>query len=158
MSNARRPKGGKSPHNKFIVGVKDAFAALNKPIEWESFYNNDLPLVVSLDADVQQVAIEQKLNKSQAGLGIDQRIVSAIRSERKPTIGELFDSLPPLAEHGNQQGELNSRNRVDNVKSVGSGNSASYLIRRLKRDAPDIAEALGRGQSTKRRSRMILIK
>jgi hypothetical protein len=55
--------------------------------------------------------------------------------------------VKPLAEHGNQEGENNSRNRDANGKSVPTGsNSATYLVRRLKRDAPDVAKALARGE------------
>ena len=35
---------------------------------------------------------------------------------------------------------------VDNVNGRPTANSAAYLVRRLKRDAPEIAEALGRGE------------
>jgi 16S rRNA G966 N2-methylase RsmD len=52
--------------NKFIGKVEEAFAALNRPVEWESFYNNDLPLLTTLDRDVMEFAIRAKLNKSQA--------------------------------------------------------------------------------------------
>jgi hypothetical protein len=38
------------------------------------------------------------------------------------------------------------RNRGDNVTSNERGNQAAYLVRRLKRDAPAIAEALARGE------------
>jgi hypothetical protein len=52
-------------------------------------------------------------------------------------------SVPPLA----QPGEIGrGRNRVDDVNSNGGGNSASYIVRRLKRDHPGIAEALARGE------------
>lgn len=52
--------------NKFINNVVRIFDNLPKPVDWRSFYNNDLPLITSLDEDVKQLAIEQKLNKSQA--------------------------------------------------------------------------------------------
>jgi hypothetical protein len=35
---------------------------------------------------------------------------------------------------------------VDNINSFRGGTGASYLVRRLKRDAPDIAAALARGE------------
>lgn len=46
-----------------------------------------------------------------------------------------------MAEHGNSNGDLNSRNRVANSRPVGS-TQAECLVRRLKRDAPEIAKAL----------------
>jgi hypothetical protein len=51
--------------NKFINKVRAVFSALPKPKEWQSFLNNDLPLITSIDEDVQEVAVNAKLNKSQ---------------------------------------------------------------------------------------------
>ncbi len=63
--DAERTRKSKGLLDKFIEQVKAAFSALNRPITWESFYTNDLPLL-SLSADVTDVAIREKLNKSQA--------------------------------------------------------------------------------------------
>jgi N6-adenosine-specific RNA methylase IME4 len=65
METDRREETDKVPH-KFMGAVKAAFAALNRPVNWRSFYNNDLPLIVSLDADVAEVCIKERLNKSQS--------------------------------------------------------------------------------------------
>jgi hypothetical protein len=52
---------------------------------------------------------------------------------------------------------------VDNINSSNGGNSASYLVAKLKRDAPGIAERLAAGEfrSAQRRgnlkSRMVLL-
>jgi hypothetical protein len=50
--------------NKFVGKVERIFTHLPKPQEWLSFYHHDLPLITSLDAEVKQVAIEERLNKS----------------------------------------------------------------------------------------------
>lgn len=51
--------------------------------------------------------------------------------------------VEPMAEHG----ELgNGRSRVDDVNSTQGGNSAQYLVRRLKRDRPDLVERLAKGE------------
>ena len=50
---------------KFTDKVDAIFANLPRPIKWDSFRRNDLPLVVDLDEDVARVAIANKLNKSQ---------------------------------------------------------------------------------------------
>jgi hypothetical protein len=52
--------------NTFVAKVKEAFAALNRPVDWETFYNHDLSLVTALDEDVKEIAVREKLNKSQA--------------------------------------------------------------------------------------------
>jgi hypothetical protein len=51
---------------KFIGRLEKIFDALPKPVEWRSFYTNDLPLITKLDPKVREWAIANKLNKSQA--------------------------------------------------------------------------------------------
>lgn len=46
--------------NKFISTVQAIFSALPKPIGWQSFYVNSLPLVTKLDAEVRELAIENE--------------------------------------------------------------------------------------------------
>jgi hypothetical protein len=51
--------------------------------------------------------------------------------------------VPPLAKHG----EIGrGRNRDDNIMSNQQGTSAAYLVRKLKRDAPEFAERLAAGE------------
>lgn len=53
-------------------------------------------------------------------------------------------AVTPLTAHG---AIGRGRDRDDNIISKsGQGTSAEYLVRRLKRDAPEIAAALGRGE------------
>lgn len=52
--------------HKFMCNVEGIFAGLPRPMGWKSFYVNDLPLVTRLDDDVRNVAICNKLSKSQA--------------------------------------------------------------------------------------------
>jgi hypothetical protein len=54
------------------------------------------------------------------------------------------NGVPALAKHG-EIGGGHSDGRVDNIKSDG-GTSAAYLVARLKRDAPDIAKRLAKGE------------
>jgi hypothetical protein len=44
------------------------------------------------------------------------------------------------------------RNSSDNERANEHGNSASYLVRRLKRDRPDVATKLARGEYTSARA------
>ncbi len=44
-----------------------------------------------------------------------------------------------------RQGRRTDLEPPDNVRKSNDGNSAAYLIRRLQRDAPEIAEALAAG-------------
>jgi len=44
--------------NKFVGRVENIFANLPKPTEWRSFFNHDLPLLVDLCKQVQEVSIQ----------------------------------------------------------------------------------------------------
>jgi hypothetical protein len=65
------------------------------------------------------------------------------RKGRKETAGAMAADagVNPL---GNSRGRPSGN--VAEVNSRPTGNSAAYLVRRLKRDAPAIAEALARGE------------
>lgn len=43
--------------HKFMDKVQAIFSGLPKPKEWRSFLENDLPLLTSIDEDVQEVVI-----------------------------------------------------------------------------------------------------
>ncbi len=45
--------------------VQDIFKKLPKPLEWRSFYSNDLPLIVDICKEVKDASIQHNLNKSQ---------------------------------------------------------------------------------------------
>lgn len=51
--------------HKFMGKVEAVFSGLPKPKDWRSLYNNDLPLLTSIDDDVQEISVNEKLNKSQ---------------------------------------------------------------------------------------------
>ena len=50
---------------KFTEQVEKIFKKLPKPLEWLSFYLNDLPLLVQVSQDVREVSIRNQLNRSQ---------------------------------------------------------------------------------------------
>ncbi len=51
--------------NKFVQQVEKIFKNLPKSLEWRSFSNHDLNLIVETGQEVRDVAIRHKLNKSQ---------------------------------------------------------------------------------------------
>ncbi len=51
--------------HKFVSKVEAIFNGLPKPKEWRSFYSHDLPLLTAIDDEVQAVAVNERLNKSQ---------------------------------------------------------------------------------------------
>ena len=65
LDNERR-RGGDEMSNKFIGQIETAFASLPKPTDWLSFFNNDLRPYLKMDEEVKDVAVKNKLKKSQA--------------------------------------------------------------------------------------------
>lgn len=47
--------------HKFMGKVEAVFNGLPKPKDWRSLYNNDLPLLTSIDEDVQEISVNGRL-------------------------------------------------------------------------------------------------
>jgi hypothetical protein len=60
VSNASKPL-----FHKFVEQVDQIFKNLPKSLEWRSFYNHDLTLLVDICKEVQDISIQHNLNKSQ---------------------------------------------------------------------------------------------
>ena len=46
--------------HKFVRRVENIFANLPKPLEWRSFYNHDLPLLIDFCEEVQEISIQPR--------------------------------------------------------------------------------------------------
>ena len=55
----------KALSRKFAGQVEKIFKNLPKPLEWQSFYVNDFPLLMDICKEVQDISIQHNLNKSQ---------------------------------------------------------------------------------------------
>jgi len=64
MDSDRR-RDSENVSNKFIGQVAQVFSGLPRPVEWQSFLLNDLPLITTITPEVRDVATKHKLNKSQ---------------------------------------------------------------------------------------------
>ncbi|GAJ05277.1 unnamed protein product, partial [marine sediment metagenome] len=51
--------------HKFMEQLEKIFKNLPKPLEWRSFYSNDLPLLMDICKEVQDISIQHNLNRSQ---------------------------------------------------------------------------------------------
>ncbi len=49
--------------NEFIKPVEKNFKNLPKPLEWQSFYVNDLPLLIDFCEEVREVSIQPQLSE-----------------------------------------------------------------------------------------------
>ena len=69
--------------NKFVKQVENIFKNLPKPLEWQSFYIHDLPLLIDFCEEVQEVSIQHRLNRSQT------RALQKLRSASKQEFQRL---------------------------------------------------------------------
>ena len=51
--------------HKFMQQVEQIFTKLPKSLEWRSFYNNDLPILMDICQEVREISIQGGLNRSQ---------------------------------------------------------------------------------------------
>jgi hypothetical protein len=51
--------------HKFMGRVEKIFNNLPKSLEWQSFYNNDIPLLIDFCKEVQEASVQHQQNKPQ---------------------------------------------------------------------------------------------
>ena len=140
LDNDRRADTDYFSH-KFMGKIESIFSGLPKPKEWRSLFVHDLPLLTSTDEDVQQIAVDARLNKSQTKAL--QKLKEADRhAEISLQLGYSQDS--PIGESPSER-QLRPRTRVGETRTVGfsrfsarttsygnSRNEVSSLLRRLR--------------------------
>ena len=89
----------------------------------------------------------------EAEIGISEREAESIRKAKKgTTLAHVLAAdpavapLPPQEIGKGKPGPGRGKETGDDITRLERGTSASYLVRRLKRDAPEIAAALARGE------------
>jgi len=71
LDSVRRSKGlgyevgtqARLTSHKFVGSIEKIFKNLPKPLEWRSFYNHDLPLLIDFCEEVQEVSIQPQLSQ-----------------------------------------------------------------------------------------------
>ncbi|MBL7203632.1 MAG: hypothetical protein ISS63_04790 [Desulfobacteraceae bacterium] len=58
-------KKTKDTSNKFIRRIERIFNNLPNQLEWQSFFKNDIPLLMDFCEEVRDVSIQHRLNRSQ---------------------------------------------------------------------------------------------
>ncbi len=53
----------KRTSHKFMGRVEKIFNNLPKSLEWRSFYNNDLPILMDISKEVQKISIQPQLSE-----------------------------------------------------------------------------------------------
>jgi len=69
--------------HKFMEQLKKVFKNLPKPLDWRSFYVNDLPLVVDFCKEVQEASMQNGLNGAQT------RALAKLKSASNPEFQRL---------------------------------------------------------------------
>jgi hypothetical protein len=106
-AGARRDKKERVP-NKSIGKVIAVFAALNRQVEWESYDNNDLPLL-RLDDGVAEVCVREKLTRVRP---------RPCKNSRKPTRGSSTPAADD-AESRHLPGQFQKAFRAHAVRQAG---------------------------------------
>lgn len=112
---------------------------------WDQYVEYPEPWGLGMPADIAQTVIEERDERRLVGdlLGRGQKL--AADPEVKALANE--EQTKAIGREGGKKGGRGHKNPVDNIKGVSKGGTgAIYLVRRLKRDAPDIAKALARGE------------
>jgi len=113
--------------HKFMRRVEQIFKNLPKRLEWLSFLNNDLPLVIDFCEEVREASIQNRLNRSQT------RALEKLRSESK----QEFQTLT-----------AHVRDPSDPVKGPDSKTSGKIDLRDLSsREIEEIADKAAKKKS-----------
>jgi len=123
------PKNGISLYNKFVKQVEEIFKKLPKPLEWISFYVNDLPLITDICEEIRKISVENQLNKSQTKAITDikntsekafQDIVNKAKSLSEPKKEKFKQSSNTENDVTNRKSDMNNDNLNQNVNNISS--------------------------------------
>ena len=102
---------------KFAGRVVKIFKKLPKPLEWQSFYRHDLPILMDISEEVQKVSIQKGLNRSQ---------IRALET-LKEVSSEEFQRVTAREQESSNLAK--GPDRVDSFQIDGSGSGhAKWLI------------------------------
>ena len=83
---------GRTSH-KFVGRVEKIFKNLPKPLEWQSFYIHDLPILMDICEEVREASMQNRLNRSQTRALEKLRAASKQEFQRVTADGwESFDA------------------------------------------------------------------
>jgi len=86
--------------------VEKIFKNLPKPLEWRSFYDNDLPLLMDICKEVQDISIQHNLNKSQT------RALAKLNAVSESEFQRIVNPLPSSQKIEPSSDNQPSANRV----------------------------------------------
>ena len=86
--------------HKFMGKIERAFSSLPRPIEWRSFFDNDLQPYTKMSEEVKEVAVEHKLKKSQA------KALQKVKEEAPKEIAEVVGIRQPAVNNISKNGQM----------------------------------------------------
>ena len=134
--------------------VSDGKATVELPMRFERIYETEIykewpkagggTFNTFLEAVTARQPYGLGIGQHREWVGVDNLMAVSARHKklRLALMPLICEKAKPIAEHGGV------REQVDRVKSSAGGNSAEYLLGRLKRDHPDIVERLANGELT----------
>ena len=99
----------KALFHKFMEQVGQIFKNLPKPLEWRSFYNNDLPLLMDFCEEVREVSILHHLNKSQT------RALAKLKETSEEEFQRIVTPVCSIEHSTGRQDETPALSGVDQV-------------------------------------------
>ena len=97
--------------NKFIQQVDQIFKNLPNPMEWRSFYLNDLPLLMDFCEEVQDVSIQHRLNRSQT------RALAKLKDASEEAFQEIA-AIAPVPPNPKSGGEVHKASSDLNISDL----------------------------------------
>jgi len=111
--------------SKFTQQVEEIFESLPKPLNWRSFYLNDLPLVIDFCQEVQEASMQNDLNGAQT------RALQKLKAASGPEFKRLTDrdKRPPKP----KKGPLSSASRPTSLKEMSAREIENIAERAVKK-------------------------
>ena len=91
--------------------VKKMFKRLPKRLEWQFFYNNDLPLITDICEEIRKISVKNQLNKAQT------KAITDIKNTSEEAFQDIVNKAKSLSEPKNEKSKQSS-NTEDSVTLV----------------------------------------
>ena len=125
-------KETKQTSHKFVGRVEKIFKNLPKPLEWRSFFNHDLPLLMDFCEEVREVSIQHRLNRSQT------RALAKLKDASEEEFQEIA-SIAPVPPKPKSGGEVHKASSNLNISDL-SAREIEEIAKKAVRDKSRIEQ------------------
>jgi hypothetical protein len=120
--------------------VENIFKNLPKPLEWRSFYNNDLALIGDICEEIRTISLENQLNKSQT------KAISDVKKQSTDAFAALVNNAASKSEHVDSKDNLPDKISLKDMSAKEITQDADQVIRKTiknerkqNRDSKDLS-------------------